>query len=351
MAASITRDGKWLRDNVIDSSTSNTADTRVVDDKTKVNAQNTITQLSDGTLVINTTDIGKDIIGYAGTVPVEIQVKDNHIQKIVALENTETPDFFEAASSILNSWDGLTLEEATAKDVDVVSGATFSSKAIISNVKEGLLYAQNTSINKSILSEFDASPKNIIALIVALMAAILPLFIKNKMYRTIQLALNVIVLGFWCGTFISYSSLLGYMSNGMNIMALTVPVVLLITAFIYPLFGKKSYYCTNVCPFGSLQELTGRTMKQKIKISSKTIKRLDTFRQYLWAVLMLCLWTGIWFDWVDYEPFSAFIIQSASWVVIAIAIIFTILSSVVMRPYCRFVCPTGTLFKISQSNK
>jgi polyferredoxin len=83
----------------------------------------------------------------------------------------------------------------------------------------------------------------------------------------------------------------------------------------------------------------------------KTVKRLDRFRQLLWAVLMFCLWTGIWFDWIDYEPFSAFIFQSASWVVIGIAIAFVLLSTIVMRPYCRFVCPTGTLFKISQNNK
>ena len=82
----------------------------------------------------------------------------------------------------------------------------------------------------------------------------------------------------------------------------------------------------------------------------KTAKRLDLFRQLLWAVLMLCLWTGVWFDWIDYEPFSAFVFQSASWVVIVIAVVFVSLSTVIIRPYCRFVCPTGSLFKYSQQS-
>ena len=66
---------------------------------------------------------------------------------------------------------------------------------------------------------------------------------------------------------------------------------------------------------------------------------------------MFCLWTGVWFDWIDYEPFSAFIFTSASWLVIAIAIGFVLLSTIITRPYCRFVSPTGTLFKLSQSSK
>ena len=105
----------------------------------------------------------------------------------------------------------------------------------------------------------------------------------------------------------------------------------------------------QVCPFGALQELAGKCVKYKIPMSAKTQKSLNVMRQILWAVLMLCLWTGAWFDWIDYEPFSAFIVQSASWVVIVIAVVFVALSTVIMRPYCRFVCPTGTLLKISQS--
>lgn len=83
-----------------------------------------------------------------------------------------------------------------------------------------------------------------------------------------------------------------------------------------------------------------------MKISGKTIRRLDTFRKVLWGALMICLWTGLWFDWVNYEPFSAFMVESASWLVIAIALAFALLSAIVMRPYCRFVCPMGSLFKM-----
>lgn len=308
----------------------------------------TMVVLEDGSVRLNTTELGKDIIGYAGTVPLEITLEDGKVKNVKALANSETPEFFEEASVLLPKWNGHTIEDAQKMKVDGVSGATFTSNAIIGNVQRGLQYAAKNPVNSSIWSDFDFSVKAIAGLIVVLLASILPLFVKNKRYRISQQILNVIVLGFWCGTFLNYTSIISYMSNGMNVMTLIVPMIMLITAFVYPLFGKKSYYCTHVCPLGSLQELAGKCVGYKVKMKPTTIKRLDMFRQILWAILMLCLWTGVWFDWIDYEPFSAFVFKSASWVVIAIALVFVALSTVVMRPYCRFVCPTGSLFKYSQ---
>ncbi len=307
-----------------------------------------MTVLEDGSVRLNTTELGKDIVGYGGTVPLEITLHDGKVENIRALANSETPDFFNEASALLTKWNGLTIEDARKMKVDAVSGATFSSKAIIGNVQRGLQYAAKNPVKTSIWSEFDFSAKAIAGLIVVLLAAIVPLFIKDRRFRIGQQILNVIVLGFWCGSFLNYTSIVSYMSNGMNVVALIVPVIMLITAFVYPLFGKKSYYCTHVCPFGSLQELAGKCVGYKVRMKPTTARRLNMLRQILWALLMLCLWTGVWFDWIDYEPFSAFVFQSASWVVIAIAIAFVSLSTIIMRPYCRFVCPTGSLLKYSQ---
>ena len=340
LAVSVRRDGKWLGHQLKPQPTA-----------VAKAAGDTVRTLPDGSMVINTTGLGKDIIGYGGTVPLELTVKDNKVVSVKALDNTETPDFFERASVLLHRWDGMTLDEASDLQVDAVSGATFSSKAIIGNVRRGLQYAQQSTAKESVFAQVDLSAKAIAGLVVALMAAIVPLFYKNKRYRVVHQVLNTVVLGFWCGSFVSYSALIGYTFNGMNILALLVPVIMLITAFIYPLFGKKSYYCTHVCPFGAVQELANRCVPYQLKLGNTTVKRLDTFRQVLWAALMLCLWTGVWFDWVDAEPFSAFIFESASWAAIAIAVTFALLSTVIMRPYCRFVCPMGTLFKIAQKGR
>ncbi|MBO4487496.1 MAG: FMN-binding protein [Bacteroidaceae bacterium] len=327
--------------------------------QTKQDNSEVVRTLPDGTIVISTKTLAGDIIGYSGIVPLEISVKEGIIVGVEALTNAETPDFFEQASQLLPLWNGLSIAEGQALEVDAVSGATFSSKAIIGNVQRGLEYAakEEKELKGSRVQEFNGqwSMVNnqwsmIVGLIVVLMAAIVPLFVRNKAYRLVQQVLNVLVLGLWCGSFLSYSALISFMSNGINVIVLPVAVVMLITALVYPLFGKRSHYCTHVCPFGSLQELAGRCVGYKVRISARVLKGLDIFRQALWALLMVCLLTGVWADWIDYEPFSAFLFESASWVVIAIAIVFMLLSTVVMRPYCRFVCPTGTILRLRLFN-
>ncbi len=315
----------------------------------RLSAVQTLRTLDDGTIVVNTTAIGKDIAGYGGPVPLEIRLKDGRVAGVKALANTETPDFFDKAKSLLTRWDGKTIEEAEAQKVDAVSGATFSSQAIIGNVRRGLQFASSHDVQPSLLDKLDLSAKSIAGLVVVLMAAVIPLFFKNKGYRTVQLSLNVVVLGFWCGTFLSWSLFVNYMSSGINLWTSLIPVVMLVTAFVYPLFGKKNYYCTNICPFGSIQDLVGKTNRHKWKMGQATVKRLEQLRQLLFAVLMVLMLTGTAAQWMDYEVFTAFIFQSAAAVVVAMGVVFAVLAAFVPRPYCRFVCPTGTLFKMAEN--
>jgi len=342
VAVAVNRDGKVLGHELKDNGDKQTA----LDDSVMA------VRIVDDTLFVNTTDLGKDIIGYAGAVPLEVAFVEGKVQSINPLPNDETPSFFDRAfEGLKDNWLGKKTEELAGKNVDVVSGATFTSNALIANMNLALEQASENSMSDAGSKFALADAKSIIGLIVVLMAAILPLFIKNKKYNIIQLILNVIVLGLWCGTFISYTLLVRLVANGANLWIYAIPLIMIVTAFIYPLFGRKQHYCTYVCPFGSLQQLAGKCSKKKIKLGQKTIKALDIFRQVLWAVLMICLWCGVFFEWMDYELFSAFIFQSAPVAVIVAAVAFTILSVFVPRPYCRFVCPTGTLMKTAELNK
>ena len=80
-------------------------------------------------------------------------------------------------------------------------------------------------------------------------------------------------------------------------------------------------------------------------MSPRLSKALTTFRRVLWGVLMALMLTGTWTAWMDYELFTAFLYTSAPIAVTVIAALFLVLSVWVPRPYCRFVCPTGTLIR------
>ena len=97
----------------------------------------------NGVTVVNTTTIAKDVEGYNGVVPVKIYIKKNKVEKVEVLKNQEGPKYLaKVKKAILNAWDGLTVKQAKAKEVDAVTGATFTSKALIENVNRGLDYYQ-----------------------------------------------------------------------------------------------------------------------------------------------------------------------------------------------------------------
>lgn len=81
------------------------------------------------------------IKGYAGETPVFIALdKDEVIFGVWLLENQETPKFAERVekAGFYNNWNGLTVKKALKKEVDAVSGATFTSKAVAQSVMAAL---------------------------------------------------------------------------------------------------------------------------------------------------------------------------------------------------------------------
>lgn len=325
----------------------------------------TLSVQPDGSFIVNTKPLAKDVQGYGGPVPLRIHVsKDGVVAAIEAEPNAETPDFFNQAKLLLTRWQGKTVDVAMAETdkVDAVSGATFSSNAIIANMQRGLAYANRhtaqskaaTDASGAILEGSGSSSASgwtiggIAALIVALLGAIVPLFYKSRRWHTVQLVLNVVVLGLWTGTFVSFTLLMRLFSGGLSLAALATlaaPLLMVVVALFYPLAGKPGHYCAHVCPFGSAQELAGKLTRRKLRVPVRLNKALNMFRTVLWAVLMVLLLTGTWVAWIDYELFTAFLYSSASVWVVVLAVLFLVLSVWVPRPYCRYVCPTGTLLR------
>ncbi|SEN35579.1 FMN-binding domain-containing protein [Prevotella sp. ne3005] len=98
----------------------------------------------DGVYVINTTEIGKDIEGYQATTPLKVYIKKDKVEKIEFLKSQETPKYYaKVKKALLNTWDGKKVKDAKALKVDAVTGATFSSDAVIENVRLALDYYQN----------------------------------------------------------------------------------------------------------------------------------------------------------------------------------------------------------------
>ncbi len=97
----------------------------------------------NGVYIVNTTTLAKDVRGYRGSTPLKIYIKKDKIQKVEALKNRETPSYFkQVETGMLSKWNGMTVKKALKTDVDCVTGATLSSRAVKENVKRGLEYYQ-----------------------------------------------------------------------------------------------------------------------------------------------------------------------------------------------------------------
>ena len=94
-----------------------------------------------GMVVVNTTTLCANVKGYKDAIPVKIYIKDGKIDKVKPLPNGETPKYWAMIKrQMLPKWEGMDVKKAAKAKVDAVTGATFSSKAVLKNVQTGCDY-------------------------------------------------------------------------------------------------------------------------------------------------------------------------------------------------------------------
>lgn len=306
----------------------------------------------DGVRIIESKGIVPGILGYAGPIYLKLQIANDTIANVEVTENTETPSFYRRVvkSGLLQSWDGKSLNEATTMQVDALSGATYTSNAIIQTLQKTATYASSVKTTKIHMPFF--TWKNIVGILVILLSVVMIFFsFKSKWWRIVQLILNVVVLGFWCGSFLSLSLFVNWIANGVNLSVVLLPFILLVLSIVLPFVGKKQSYCAWQCPMGSFQELMGKAVKKKLKINQRVENVLKYSRETILLLLLFFMWIGLGFELMDYEVFTAFIFKNASLAVLIMAAVFLLLSCFINRPYCRYVCATGALIRLSQNTQ
>ena len=91
-----------------------------------------------GVTIYSSHPYGDNIKGYSGPTPLFIAVdKGGKIVGVAPAANAETPQFWKRLTDakFFKAWKGLTPAQAATKKVDAITGATFSSKAVIQTVQ------------------------------------------------------------------------------------------------------------------------------------------------------------------------------------------------------------------------
>lgn len=101
----------------------------------------TVSTLPDGSIVIHTAALCPKVEGYAGAVPLDITVTDGRITDIKSLANNESPEYFGQAAEIFRHYIGMDISRPDGLTAaDAVTGATYSSNAIIENIAAAIAW-------------------------------------------------------------------------------------------------------------------------------------------------------------------------------------------------------------------
>lgn len=133
------------------------AGTASMDARTKKAAKS---RKASTTQVIYTGDIASKVIGYNGTTPLNITVKNGVIENIEVLPNQESPGYLKRAQDkVLPQYIGKTVAEAKKLKPDIATGATYTSEALIKNIQMGLDKVKSTSATKKATTKKKATKK------------------------------------------------------------------------------------------------------------------------------------------------------------------------------------------------
>lgn len=303
---------------------------------------------------MNTSPYSDKIYGYNGTVPMTIFLdEDDEIIDILACDNKETRNYMNRVerSGLLDEWDDLSPEEVVDKQVDALSGCTFTSKAIIKSVQTRMAVFTDQE-NSRFSWDWSLFARQLLIIITMVMALICFFKQKNvKVLRKITLLLSIIILGFWTNSLLSLSLFYSWIANGIS-LSVQIPIVIIaLLAIILPLLTKKSFYCQYLCPFGAMQEFAGDIRGKKVTISAKMFKILSVVRRVILLTLLFLIAFGVGLDLSQFEPFPVFNFQSIAFGTVVFAAVILVASIFFNKPWCNYFCPTGTLLEIFRRRK
>jgi len=305
----------------------------------------------DAGQLIATEPYAHDISGYAGPTPLYIYVDAAQVVRgVLSADNSETPDFYRRAEQdVFRQVVGMSLGDVASRKVDAVSGATFSSNAIIHNLKYAIAARSQAAIAQQGHTPAIGWGRTL-AVVAVLAVGIVAAFRwrGKKKVRLLVLFLNVVVTGFWCGQFLSLSLVRGWVQNGLDPLLYLPSVLLLLVAIVMPYLHRPHHYCQWVCPYGSLQEIAWALPLPKWHVAPSVFRVMRLVRYAVLLLLLAALWFGLGVGILDYEPFAAFNVSTALTAVIVLALAFVVLGVFIPRPWCRCLCPVGTLLELCE---
>ncbi len=299
-------------------------------------------------LVYLSSDICPEIRGFGGHVPLLAAVRPGELVAIRLLPGWETPSY------VTRIYDdkylaGFRNRQAggpfvPGRDIDVITGATVTNKAICEETRALLASTIGTA---GAPESAPVLPLSAVVIACGFVAAALAYSLRLRWLRYILLGASVCYLGFYMkGLMFSSADVVRIIFFGRSLLSAGAPWLVLVGGIVVSslLFGRL--FCGYLCPFGALHEFCGRLTARRFQFSRKLSRRLKYAKFIiLFAAPALFLVTGRISD-AALEPFGTLFSFGGSalhW----LFLVFVLMAGFfVMRFFCRFLCPAGAAMAI-----
>ncbi|MCX7045203.1 MAG: 4Fe-4S binding protein [Candidatus Sumerlaeota bacterium] len=301
---------------------------------------------------------------WGGPIRLLLDVDEKVIHSARILEQNETPSYV----GDLEGWlrrqfegkeyvNGFDLKRAwnpakTAREIDGISGATVTSRAILDLLNQSA-YAAGTRI---LGRELDAkqfavqtwrgafgTAKNA-ALAIVFLLLIPAYWLAGARLRTVFLIVNLLVLG-WLANQVFTLPHIARLSSG-EVFTLASASLLLMTGLVLVsavFFG--SAFCGYICPFGIFQELLSRLGRARA-INTNALGGVYRLRYWLLALGLIGFWLSGAAAFTAFDPmqfFFTFEMTKLEWAFVAVIAVGCLRY---FRFWCRCFCPVGALISL-----
>ncbi len=290
-------------------------------------------------------------MGWVGPIEVAVGVDlEGNILGASIISEHETPFYYSlvVGNNFINTFVGRTIQDPLnlEEDVDGISRATFTSRAITDAIRKGSRQISSEALQLLVDTEAESKIQfgipeiTLIGLYVVGFIGHRRNFKYKKQYRWFSMLTGIIVLGFWLNRPLTIGNisqlLMGYWPNWRTNLYW---FLLIGGIFIVFTVDNKNPYCEWICPFGGVQECLGAIGGAKVHSAGRYNPILKWMQRGLaWLAILLAMIfhnPGI----SSYEVFGNLFSLSGSAVLFVVLGIVLITSLFIRRPWCTYLCP------------
>lgn len=290
-------------------------------------------------------------MGYGGPLQMAVAVdQEGKIFDLIVVNSKETPSYLKKVlnADFLDDFIGKSFRDEyfLGEEIDGISSATYSSRAILEASKKGNRFIAANVLGFDVPKaatpsiQFGVPEIVLILLFLAGYFAHKKTFKYTKIVRWASMLTGLFIIGFYYNQPFTLSMinqlLLGYFPP---IHSHLYWYIFLVGIFLALLLDNKNPYCSWFCPFGAAQECMGQVGGAKARSIGKFKKVFKWTLRFLilFAIIVALLLRnpGV----TSYEVFGTLFKLTGSNVQFAILGIVLVASIFIKRPWCTYLCP------------